>query len=138
MNGQPGRGNPEDQQTYDRLHELFRTASLQSYSLSLSGGNNSTRYYIAGGYDDQQAIIKPIDFNRGSFKVNLDNHITDKILVSTSNSFTRTYRNQGRAGDGPQGGLLQAALHTPTYLSPTNDAGQLVGRAGFDKPDVAH
>ncbi|MEI9920183.1 MAG: TonB-dependent receptor [Bacteroidota bacterium] len=127
-----GRGLPEEQQTYDRLSELFRTARLQSYSLSLNGGNKDTRYYIAGGYDDQQAIIKPIDFNRASFKVNIDQHVNDKIIVGVSNAFTRTYRNQGRAGDGPQGGLLQAALHTPTYLSPTNDQGVLVGRAGFD------
>jgi TonB-linked SusC/RagA family outer membrane protein len=130
--GQPGRGTPEEQQTYDRLSELFRTARLQSYALSLTGGNNNTRYYIAGGYDDQQAIIKPINFNRTSFKVNLDQQVNDKVLVSTSNSFTRTYRDQGRAGDGPQGGLLQAALHTPTYLSPLNETGQPVGRAGFD------
>lgn len=132
VNGTAGRGLPEDQQTYDRLSELFRTASLKSYSLSLNGGNSATRYYIAAGYDDQEAIINPIDFNRASFKVNLDQHINDKVLVSTSNSFNRTYRNQGRAGDGPQGGLLQAALHTPTYLSPYNESGVLVGRAGFD------
>lgn len=132
VNGQPGRGLPEEQQTYDRLSELFRTGRSQAYSLSLNGGNNSTRYYIAGGYDHQDAIIKPIDFSRASFKVNLDQQVTDKVLISTSNSFTRTYRNQGRAGDGPQGGLLQAGLHTPTYLSPYNEQGQLVGRAGFD------
>jgi TonB-linked SusC/RagA family outer membrane protein len=127
-----GRGLPEEQQTYDRLDELFRTAELKSYSLSVAGGNNGTRYYVAAGYDDQEAIIKPVDFNRASLKVNLDQHINDKVTFGVSNAFTRTYRNQGRAGDGPQGGLLQAALHTPTYLSPTNDQGQLVGRAGFD------
>lgn len=125
-------GLPEDQQTYDRLHELFRTAKLQSYDLSLTGGNKNTRYYVAGGYSRQEAIIKPIYFTRASFKVNLDQHVNDKVLVGVSNTFTRSFRNQARAGDGPQGGLLQAALHTPTYLSPYNEQGQLVGRAGFD------
>ncbi|WP_080054134.1 SusC/RagA family TonB-linked outer membrane protein [Spirosoma aerolatum] len=127
-----GRGLPEDQKTYDRLGELFRTAQLRNYDISLSGGTQSTKYYIAGGYNTQEAIIRPINFNRASFKVNLDQQVNDKIQVGVSNTFTRTYRNQGRAGDGPAGGLLQAALHTPTYLSPTNDQGVLVGRAGFD------
>jgi len=127
-----GRGLPEEQQTYDRLSEAFRTAQLASYDISLVGGTKSTKYYIGGGYNSQEAILKPITFNRASFKVNLDQKVNEKVLVGVSNTFTRTYRNQARAGDGPQGGLLQAALHTPTYLSPYNEQGVLVGRAGFD------
>lgn len=126
-----GRGLPEEQKTYNRLSEAFRTATLQNYDISLIGGTKTTKYYIGGGYTSQEAILKPITFTRASFKVNLDQKINDKIQVGVSNSFTRTYRNQARAGDGPQGGLLQAALHTPTYLSPYEN-GVLVGRAGFD------
>lgn len=132
INGQAGRGLPEEQNTYDRLSEIFQTAQLQNYDLSLSGGTASTKYYIAGGYNSQESILKPITFDRASFKLNLDQKVSDRILVSTSNTFTRSFRNQARAGDGPAGGLLQAALHTPTYLSPYNDQGILVGRAGFD------
>ncbi len=57
-------------------------------------------------------------------------------MVGVSNTITRANRNQGRAGDGPAGGILQAALHTPTYLSPYNDQGIPVGRAGFDNLDL--
>ncbi len=127
-----GRGLPEEQQTYDRLSELFRTAQLRNYDLSLSGGTQTTKYYIGAGFNSQEAIIRPITFDRASFKVNLDQQVSDKVQVGVSNSFSRTYRNQARAGDGPAGGLLQAALHTPTYLSPFNDQGVPVGRAGFD------
>lgn len=127
-----GRGLPEEQKTYDRLNEVFQTARLSNYDVSLSGGSKGTKYYIGGGYNKQESILKPISFERASFKVNLDQKINEKIQVGVSNTFTRSYRNQGRAGDGPAGGLLQASLHTPTYLSPYNDQGVLVGRAGFD------
>ena len=127
-----GRGLPEEQQTYDRLSEVFQTAHLQNYDLSLSGGTKTTKYYIGGGYNSQESILKPITFQRASFKVNLDQKVNDAVTVGVSNTFSRTFRNQARAGDGPAGGLLQAALHTPTYLSPTNENGELVGRAGFD------
>nr|WP_051350030.1 TonB-dependent receptor [Dyadobacter alkalitolerans] len=127
-----GRGLPKEQQTYDRLGEIFQTAPVQNYDLSVSGGTATTTYYIGGGYNSQESILKPINFNRASFKVNLDQKISDKVQIGVSNSFARTFRNQARAGDGPAGGLLQAALHTPTYLSPTNENGELVGRAGFD------
>jgi TonB-linked SusC/RagA family outer membrane protein len=127
-----GRGLPEEQQTYNRLDEVFRTAQLQNYDVSLTGGTNGSRYYFAAGYNSQESILAPIAFDRGSFKANFDQKLSNKVIVGISNTFSRTYRNEGRAGDGPQGGLLQAALHTPTYLSPYNDQGVLVGRAGFD------
>lgn len=127
-----GRALPEEQQTYDRLAEAFRTAQIHTYDLSLSGGTQSTKYYIGSGFNEQESILKPITFNRASFKVNLDQQVGERVQVGVSNTFTRTYRNQARAGDGPRGGLLQAALHTPTLSSPYNENGDLVGRAGFD------
>jgi TonB-linked SusC/RagA family outer membrane protein len=127
-----GRGLPEEQQTYDRLSEAFRTARLANYDVSLTGGTKGTRYYVGGGFNQQESILKPITFNRASFKINLDQRISDHVQIGVSNSIARTFRNQARAGDGPAGGLLQAALHTPTYLSPYNEDGVLVGRAGFD------
>lgn len=131
-----GRGLPEEQQTYDRLNQVFRTAKLQSYDVSLTGGTSGNKYYISAGYNDQESILAPISFNRASFKANFDQKVTNKITVGISNTLGRTFRNEGRAGDGPAGGLLQAALHTPTYLSPYNDQGVLVGRAGFDNVEL--
>lgn len=127
-----GRGLPEEQNTYDRLGELFRTGSVHNYDLSVSGGTSSTKYFIGGGYTFQESIINPIDFERMSFRLNLDQDLNDRVKIGVNNSISRTYRNQARAGDGPRGGLLQAALHTPTLSPPTNQAGDLVGRAGFD------
>lgn len=131
-----GRGLPEEQQTYDRLNQVFRTAKLQNYDVSLTGGTSGNKYYISAGYNDQESILAPISFNRASFKANFDQKVTNKITVGISNTLGRTFRNEGRAGDGPAGGLLQAALHTPTYLSPYNDQGVLVGRAGFDNVEL--
>ena len=48
ISGYPAYGNPEDQQTYDRLSDVFRTAFQQSYNLSVSGGNDRTNFYIGG------------------------------------------------------------------------------------------
>jgi len=127
-----GRGLPSEQETYDRLDQVFRTAGINNADISLYGGSDKTAYYLSGGYNEQESILRPISFNRASFRFNLDQKINDYVKIGSSNAISRTGRNQGRAGDGPQGGLLQAALHTPTYLSPYNDEGVLVGRAGFD------
>ncbi|WP_343704239.1 TonB-dependent receptor [Chitinophaga sp.] len=131
-----GRGTPEEQPTYDRLHDIFRTGYLQNYDVSVSGGNDKTRYYIGGGYNSQQATLKTNDFQRASFKVNLDQRINDVVRIGTSNSLARTRRTNARVGDGPQGGILQAALHTPTYLPKFNPDGSYGKWAGFDNLDV--
>ncbi|WP_218124195.1 SusC/RagA family TonB-linked outer membrane protein [Chitinophaga filiformis] len=131
-----GRGLPEEQPTYDRLHDIFRTGAIQNYDLSLSGGNEKTRYYLSGGYNKQLADIKTNDYQRASLKVNLDQQINDRVRVGTSNSLSRSRRTNARVGDGPQGGILQAALHTPTYLPKFNDDGTYAKWAGFDNLDV--
>ncbi|MFY0255692.1 SusC/RagA family TonB-linked outer membrane protein [Chitinophaga sp. 30R24] len=130
------RGLPQDQKTYNRLGEIFQTAPLQNYNLSLSGGNRDTKYYFGGGYSKQESILKPISFERASFKLNIDQRVNDKVTIGASNSFSRSYRTQGRSGDGPQGGLLQAALHTPTYLPENNPDGTPARWAGFDNVQV--
>jgi len=127
-----GRGEPSLQKTYDRQGEAFRTAQLRSYDLSVSGGTKTTKYYIGGGYNKQESILRPITFDRASLKINLDQKVSDKVQIGVTNAFTRSFRNQGRAGDGPAGGILQSALHTPTYLPPFDEAGNPLTWAGFD------
>ncbi|WP_448700577.1 SusC/RagA family TonB-linked outer membrane protein [Mucilaginibacter sp. AW1-3] len=130
------RGLPQDQPTYDRLHEAFRTGFLQNYNASVSGGNDRTTYYIGGGINKQQADLKTDDYRRASFKVNIDQQISNAFTIGTSNTFTQTYRTLARVGDGPQGGVLQAALHTPTYLPEYNADGSPAKWAGFDNLQV--
>lgn len=131
-----GRGTPEEQQTYDRLNDIFRTGAIQNYDLSVSGGNDKTRYYIGGGYAAQDATLKTNDYSRASFKLNLDQTINSFLKVGTSNTLARSSRSNARVGDGPQGGILQAALHTPTYLPKFNTDGTYAKWAGFDNLDV--
>jgi TonB-dependent starch-binding outer membrane protein SusC len=126
------RGDPSLQKTYDRIGELFRHGALQNYNLSLSGGNKETQYYLGAGYTHQDADIRPLYFERASLRFNLDQKVTDWLQVGVSNNFSRTFRKQGRAGDGPDGGLLQSAVNTATYLPPFSPTGQPLDYAGFD------
>lgn len=131
-----GRGLPEEQQTYDRLGDIFQTARLQSYDLSLQGGSSGTKYYFGAGYTRQEATMKPVYFNRASFKLNLDQKVNNNIQVGITNSISRTFRNQARAGDGPQGGMFQTALLVATYLPKFNDDGTPAKWGPWDNLDV--
>ncbi|SHG31526.1 TonB-linked outer membrane protein, SusC/RagA family [Flavobacterium fluvii] len=123
VNGVAGRGNPEDQQTYDRMERVFRTAELKNYNFDVQGGSDKIRYNIGVGYTDQEGILKPSSFERASGKLNLDIKLSDYVTFSSSNGVYRSFRQQVRGGAGQQAGHLLAALHHPTYLPLTNADG---------------
>ncbi len=136
ISGVPGRGLPEEQATYDRMAYLNRTAALKNYDLSIRGGSDKTRYYIGAGFTDQESIWKPMAFERVSFKVNLDQKLNKKISIGTSNTLTKSYRDQARPANGGNGTLLQASLNIPTYLPIFDDQGNPLKWVNFDNIDV--
>lgn len=73
---------------------LYHTAPMANYQLSIAGGNDKTKYYISGGYLDQQGILKNSDFERYSVKINLDQQVTDKFKIGTSLSLANTKNNR--------------------------------------------
>lgn len=122
-----GLGAPESQPTYDRLGFLLRKGYIQDYNVSAQGGGEQSRYYLGAGYVDQDAFFKVVGFKRGSVKFNFDQRLSDRVTLGVTNSLSKSYRNQARLGDGPQGRLWGSAITASTY-SPTHDAsGALIG-----------
>ncbi|HEX8428477.1 TonB-dependent receptor [Hymenobacter sp.] len=126
-----GRGLPEEQQTYDRLSDVFRTAQTQSYELSAAGGSEKTQFYIGAGYFKQESIARPTDFERFSLRVNLDNSVTDKLRIGTSTALSRTHRNVSSNDNNPVG-VINSALYPRTNLPVYNPDGTYAKYGSFD------
>lgn len=124
-------GLPEDQPTFSRIPDVFRTGFSQKYSLSVTGGTDKTNFYLGGEINKQESTLKMQDFSRNSFRLNLDHSISDRLKIGTSNMLSYTDRQLVRVGDGPAG-LFQAALHTPTFYPVYNDDGTYNKPAAFD------
>ena len=129
--GYAAYGNPEEQETYDRLSDVFRTAFQQSYNLSVSGGNDRTNFYIGGEFTSQEATQKLSDFKRYGLRINLDHQINKLFTIGTSNQINFTDRKLIRTGDGPSG-FFQAALHTPTFYPIYKEDGSYNKPVAFD------
>ncbi len=80
--------------------ELFRTASMHSHQLTLSGGNEHSRFAIMAGYLKQNGIAIGSGFDRYSLRLNFDNQVARWLNVGV-NSYvagrtqTNTIDNSG-------------------------------------------
>jgi TonB-linked SusC/RagA family outer membrane protein len=126
-----GIGLPEEQNTYDRVSDVFRTAYQQTYNLSVSGGDARTNFYIGGDYTFQEATLRLEDFGRYGLRINLDHSLTDKLKIGTSNAISVNHRSNVKVGDGPAG-FFQASLHTPTFLPVYKEDGSFNAAGAFN------
>jgi len=136
VDGVAGRGTPEEQQTYDRLSRVFRTAQIRNYDLNVSGGNKTTRYYVGLGYTKQDGILKPSSFDRFGFKLNFETKLSKRLTFGSINGVYRTFRQQIRGGAGQEGGHLLAALHAPTYQPIYNPDGTYARPSLYENIDI--
>ncbi len=84
----------------DWLGEVFRTAPVQKYVLSASGGSDQSSYFISGEYFDQEGIFRGQDFRKYLLRFN-GAVGTPRIRIGNNLSFSHTHRSViGSSGDG--------------------------------------
>ena len=115
----------------DWQDEIFRTAPLQNYSLTFSGGNDKTKYSIGGSWFDQQGIIKNSGFSRSSIRANINSEVNKVVSLSLSTIYSKTENTRLRSDNSARGnGALSAAMVAPPTIKPFNDAG------GYNRVDA--
>lgn len=67
----------------DWQDEVFETGIMVNNNLSISGGTDKSRYFVSGGYIDQNGIVKNSGYKRGSVRLNLDSKVSDHFTVAT-------------------------------------------------------
>lgn len=102
---------------------LFRNAPLYSHTLSVSGGDARTTYYLSGAYYKQEGIARSSEFDRISVRLNLDNKTTNWLKIGTSLQLASMYDN--KAGST---GVIQQALNQTPDVAVKNADGTWAGR----------
>ena len=70
--------------------EAFQKSNTLGADLTLSGGNEKTRFYISGGYTDQDGILIGNNFQRVSGRINLDHEVSSRFKIGTNLTLSRT------------------------------------------------
>lgn len=87
-------------QTYDWQDEAMRDGKVQNYELSISGGDDKTNFYLSGSYSKQEAIVKPIDFQRGTVNMKVGHKATEKLEIGASVNLSTFSQNVPFSVDG--------------------------------------
>jgi TonB-linked SusC/RagA family outer membrane protein len=84
---------------YDYQDYIFRTAIGTDNNVSVSGGTEKTKYYLSGSYYFNEGIIKNTDFQRYSFRSNIDQTITDNLSLSLGLNYINSTSNEKPDGN---------------------------------------
>lgn len=102
----------------DWQDQVFRSAPLQQYQLSILGGESKTRYALSGNIYDQQGIIKNSYFKRYTLRANLDRDISSRISIGMSmqGAFTKSNAARTETDGGGNSGVTNAGINfAPTF-----------------------
>ena len=89
----------------DYVDAMLRSGAIQNYQIGISGGSEKTTFNISGNFFQDIGIVKKQDFSRGTFRINLDHKLNDKLKVGISSLAVYSMRN----GEfyNPIGGAMQ-------------------------------
>ncbi len=77
----------------DWFDEITQQGSFTNANLSISGGNDKTKYFVSGGYQTNEGTIIATDFERLSGRLNLSTEMTSWLDVDTRISISHTTQN---------------------------------------------
>ena len=105
------------------MDELLRTGYIQNYTVSYSGGNDKSHYYVSGGYLNQTGTVKSVDYRRFTFQENSDAQVTKWLKVSNNITVSADRKRQGSYDIG-------SALRALPIYNVKDDNGEWTGPEG--------
>ena len=106
----------------DWLNELFVLGKSQNLQLSASGGSDKVQYLISGGYYGQDGIViyNNDQYQRLSFRTNVNADVTDRFTVGTNLQISNTLQDKiSSSGDAP--GVVRHAFIRPPVIAVFKD-----------------
>jgi TonB-dependent starch-binding outer membrane protein SusC len=129
----------------DWQDQIFRDSPVASAQISFAGGDADTKYYLSGDVLQNEGVVIGSDFNRKSFRLNLDQQFSSRFRIGNNLTFSRTdarvMPNGGAGSDASS--IVLNALRAPPTIPVRTETGEyfigvnpITGRA-FNNPVAA-
>ena len=101
---------------YNYQDYIFRNATGTDNNISVSGGNDKTKYYLSGSFFYNEGIIKNTDFRRFSFRANVDQTLSKVLSFNIGLNYTNSAANEK-----PDGNSFFSPMNSVTILGNFHD-----------------
>ncbi|TDH27959.1 SusC/RagA family TonB-linked outer membrane protein [Segetibacter sp. 3557_3] len=101
---------------YDYQDYIFRTALGTDNNLSVSGGTEKTRYFASASFFKNQGIIRNADFQRYSFRVNVDQTLSSWATFNLGLNYVNSTANEK-----PDGNSFFSPMNSVTIIGNIHD-----------------
>jgi TonB-linked SusC/RagA family outer membrane protein len=112
----PALTNTTSVTRYDYQDLIFANATGTDNNISVSGGNENTKYFFSGSYFFNQGIIRNTDFQRFSFRSNVDQKITKWLSLNLGLNYVNSSANEK-----PDGNSFFSPMNAVTILGNFHD-----------------
>ena len=112
---------PEGTTTYDHAAEVFEDGRIWDNTLSMSGGNERTTFYLSVGGFDHNGFVKDDNdyFKRYSARFNGSHSLLENLTIGATGQYVQTKGSGADRGNG-LGGIGLSALRQPTEFNAQN------------------
>ncbi len=114
---------------------IFRTALQHQHQVSAQGGTDKVQYYVSASYMDQDGTLIGSNFNRYSFRTNLDSQLKKWLKIGLSATYSSTSEDL-KLADSDEG-IINYSLQTPPDIPIYNIDGSYatIVREGYTNPN---
>ncbi len=85
----------------DYQNDIFRTGSEFDQYLSISGGNDVTKYYVSGTYGYESGIVNATNYRNINFRANLDQFVSNWLKIGVGANYLSSTADRV-----PNGGIV--------------------------------
>jgi TonB-linked SusC/RagA family outer membrane protein len=103
--------------TFDHAREMFRTGATTDNTLTISGGNDRTTFYLSGSYTDQTGtFVGPQNsYKRYSFRLKGSHRVRDNLTIGGNVAYSNSDGRFIQKGSNFSGVLLGAWRSPPEF-----------------------
>lgn len=126
----------------DWQSEIFQSGSVQQHHISFSGGNETTQYFVSGGYNLFNGSVIESDFENLNIRFNLNTDINERIRIGNNFTASRINSNIIKSSENTRGSgadvILAALIFNPTTSVRAEDGSyNLINEPGGQPNPVA-
>jgi len=116
----------------DWQNAIYRAAIIQNHQLSISGGTDNVRYFVSGGFMDQQGLVVNTKYSRFTLRSNLDLKVNKWMTAGINLNAIKEKGNVPPTGEGTYfGDILGQVINTVARFDPCTPIYDSVGNYNF-------